>query len=96
METDADMKASAYAKKRARPKTKVAKPKTKTTESQSTTAKQLKFVQAGMQPGTKRIPPETWEKWKDHIVRKYSDDYEGKTLEQARNEMEKEHGFVAG
>lgn len=94
METDADMKASAYAKKRARPKTKAANPKTKTTESQSTTAKQLKFVQAGMQPGTKRIPPETWEKWKDVIVKKYSDDYEGKTLLQVMKEMEEEHDFV--
>lgn len=88
------MKALAYAKKRARPKTKAAKPKTKTTGSQSTTAKQLKFVQAGMQQGTKRIPPGTWEKYKPAIVKKYCDDYEGKTLLQVMKEMEEEHDFV--
>jgi hypothetical protein len=97
METDPDMKASAHRKKRAKPKTKGAKPKTKTTRSQSTTAKQLKFVPEtpDMPPATKRIAPETWERYKDAIIKKYDENYEGKGLRVVKEEMAREYGFVA-
>ena len=90
------MKASAHAKRRAKPKSKTTKPRTKTTKSRPTTPKQLKFVPEtpGMPP-TKRISPETWELHKDFIVRKYDDRFEGKVLRVVREEMKQEHGFEA-